>query len=183
MKTLTVFLVLALALTAAAFCPRNNKAHAPVEVSLTSLTAPENTDVTLHRLHAATAAHVWEVYVQEGSHVTRGQVLAKLAVPLNTVARQQAQANVAKAQQQLTALAATANPDAALVAQAQQRVTEAGARLAGTPKQVTFAFVQAPADGIIVGQPVAAGTRVSDTTAVAVLAQPNVVPTAALTAN
>jgi multidrug resistance efflux pump len=182
MKTLAVFLFLALALTAAAFCPRI-KQKTLATISLAPLVTATNADVTLHRLHAAVPARLWEVYVHEGTSVTRGQVLAKLAVPLNSLERQRAQAEVEKATREHAALLATPGGDAAALEQGRQRVARANQQLSNTPRQMTFVFVQASASGTIVSLPVLTGSHVSDTTAIAVLAEPNQVPTTALTAN
>lgn len=122
----------------------------------------------LRHLPAASAGRVWEVYVQTGSVVKRGQLLAKVAVPLHSASQQQAEAALYRALQLEEQLTHTApgKQSAAAVTQARQRVAVIRQRLAAMPRQLAFVYVQAPANGTVVRLPVNTGTYVSDSTTV-----------------
>lgn len=122
----------------------------------------------LRHLPAAATGRVWEVYVQSGSQVKRGQVLAKLLVPLHTVGQQQAEKELQQAKQQYKQLL-SANPNqvsAQALEQTRLQLVAAQQKMASAPKQVTFVFIQAPADGVVARIPASAGTYVSDSSTV-----------------
>ncbi|MBO0359382.1 efflux RND transporter periplasmic adaptor subunit [Hymenobacter sp. BT186] len=120
----------------------------------------------LRHLPATSAGRVWEMYVQTGSVVKRGQLLAKVAVPLHTVSQQQAEVELRQAlhlQEQLNNAAPYEKTEVA-IAQTRQRIAAIRQRLAAMPRQLTFVYVQAPANGTVVRLPVNTGTYVADST-------------------
>lgn len=122
----------------------------------------------LRHLSAASAGRVWEVYVQPGSVVKRGQLLAKVAVPLHSVAQQQAERELAQAEQRHAQLlgAAPGSVSGAVLKQARQRVATVRQRLAAAPRHLAFVYVQAPAAGTVARLPVHMGAYVSDSTTI-----------------
>lgn len=166
MKTKTLFFVSLTGVTLAAGailsqgCPRiATEAEVPTP---TAVAGP------LRHLPAATVGRVWEVYVQTGSRVKRGQVLAKLVAPLHTVGQQQAETDVQSTKQRYSQLlsAESGQVSAQVLAQAREQLVAANLKLAGAPKQVTFVFLQAPVDGVVARVPAPAGTYVSDSSTV-----------------
>lgn len=117
----------------------------------------------LRHVPAAQAGRVWEVYVQPGSMVKRGQLLAKVAVPLHSASQQQLEIELRRAEQVQRATAISGH-DTTTAALAYQRVAALRQRLAAVPRQLAFVYVQAPATGTVVRLPVATGTYVADST-------------------
>lgn len=117
----------------------------------------------LRHLSAATGGRVWEVYVQAGSPVKRGQLVAKVAVPLHTVAQQQAETEVQQAHLHHAQLlnAAPGQVSAEALEQARQRVAASSRQLAAIPRQLSFIYIQAPTDGIVAASPTRTGTYVA----------------------
>jgi multidrug resistance efflux pump len=108
------------------------------------------------------------MYVQTGSVVKRGQLLAKVAVPLHSASQQQVEVELRHAlhlEDQLRH-AAPNKETAAAVEQVRQRVATIRQRLAAMPRQLTFVYVQAPANGTVVRLPVNTGTYVADSTTI-----------------
>lgn len=166
MKTKTLFLIslLSVILAAGAILSQGCPRIASEEKVLAS---PSFTGPVRH-LPAAATGRVWEVYVQSGSRVKRGQVLAKLLVPLHTVSQQQAEQEFQQAKQQYSQLLG-ANPKQVSVQaleQTSKQLEAAQQKIASAPKQVTFVFVQAPADGVVARVPAPTGTYVSDSSTV-----------------
>ncbi|UOQ65456.1 efflux RND transporter periplasmic adaptor subunit [Hymenobacter volaticus] len=166
MKTKTLFLlsILGVILATGAIltqgCPRI--VTEGKELTSSPVTGP------LRHLPAATTGRVWEVYVQSGSQVKRGQVLAKLLVPLHTVGQQQAEKELRQAKKQYDQLlsAVPNQVSAQALEQARQQLVAAQQKAASAPKQVTFVFIQAPANGVVARVPAPAGTYVSDSSTV-----------------
>ncbi|WP_375437939.1 efflux RND transporter periplasmic adaptor subunit [uncultured Hymenobacter sp.] len=166
MKTRTLFLVSLTGVTLAAGailsqgCPR---VTAEVE-----MLAPTPVVGPLRHLPAATVGRVWTVYVQSGSHIKRGQVLAKLLVPLHTVSQQQAENEFQRAKQHYSQLLGT-KPELVptqAVEQAYKQMVAARQKLATAPKLVTFVFIQAPVDGVVARIPAPAGSYVTDSSTI-----------------
>ena len=127
--------------------------------------------VRLHRLHAPQAGHVWEVYVKSGDQVQPGQLVAKLAVPLESAEKQQRAATFSRVKAHYAHLLAT-QATAAVLTQARREVVAAGQAVVETPKLYTFVFVAATTGGTVTGQPLHSGKYLSDSSTVAVIAEP-----------
>lgn len=125
----------------------------------------------LHRVAAAHAGRVWEVYAAPGAPVQRGALLAKLAVPLHSVAQQQREAELRQAQTRRAQLLAQ-HASAPLLAHADRQLAAVTRRVADVPAQYTFVFVTAPASGTVAGQVAGPGQYLTDSSTVAVIAEP-----------
>lgn len=166
MKTKTLFVVslLGIILATGAIlsqgCP-----HVPNEVGIM---APIPISGPLRHVPAAAAGRVWEVYVPSGSQIKRGQVLAKLMVPLHTVSLQQAEREFQHIQQRYNQQLGdkSGQISSQVLEQTRKQLATARQTVASVPKQVTFVFIQAPVDGIVARVPAPSGTYVSDSSTV-----------------
>ncbi|WP_169515039.1 efflux RND transporter periplasmic adaptor subunit [Hymenobacter norwichensis] len=139
----------------------------PLAATTEMVVAPVLVAGPLRHLPAASAGRVWELYVQPGSVVKRGQLLAKVAVPLRSAAQQQLEAQLRQALQRQGQLpAARSGNDSVVIRQANQQVAAIRQRLSAMPRQLTFVYVQAPANGTVVRLPVNTGSYIADSTTV-----------------
>jgi biotin carboxyl carrier protein len=125
----------------------------------------------LHRVRTPQAGRLWEVYVQPGEVVQRGQLLAKVAIPLHSLEQQAREAQFQRRQQHYRALVQRQAPAAALT-RARRELVEAGHRVAGAPKVYSFAFITAPTSGTVQRQPTRPGQYLTDSSTVALLVAP-----------
>ena len=121
-------------------------------------------------MRAARAGRVWEVYAISGEQVQRGQLLAKIAIPLRSVEKQQREAEFQRVKHEYALLIKKNAPQAEL-AQARLRLAEAGHRLVEAPALYTFVFVEAASSGTITGPAVRPGQYLTDSSTVAVIAE------------
>lgn len=119
---------------------------------------------------ATVAGRVWEVYFTEGQHVRKGQLLLKVAQKLISADHHRLQQQLTQQQQQLASLAARPAAPAAELTATTARVAATERQLAALPAQLSFQFVTAPHDGVMVGRSVAAGDYLSVGAAIGQLA-------------
>jgi multidrug efflux pump subunit AcrA (membrane-fusion protein) len=117
---------------------------------------------------ATVAGRVWEVYFTEGQHVRQGQLLLKVTQKLVSAEHYRLQQQLTQ-QQQHAALAAR-RPAAAGLAATAAAVAATGRQLAALPTQLSFQFVTAPHDGVMVRRSVTTGDYLSVGTAIGQLA-------------
>lgn len=139
----------------------------PLAATTETVVTPVLVAGPLRHLPAASAGRVWELYVQTGSVVKRGQLLAKVAVPLHTAGQQQLEGQLRRALQRQQQLRGTRSAnDSAAVQQVRQQVAAFRQRLGAMPRQLTFVYVQAPANGTVVRLPATTGSYVADSTTI-----------------
>lgn len=118
---------------------------------------------------ATVAGRVWEVYFTEGQRVRQGQLLLKVAQQLVSAEHHRLQQLLGRQQQQQATLTAR-QPAAAELAAAAARVATTTRQLAALPKQLSFLFVTAPHDGVMVRRSVVSGDYLSVGTTIGQLA-------------
>lgn len=126
---------------------------------------------------ATVAGRVWEVYFTEGQRVRQGQLLLKVAQKLVSTEHYRLQQQLTR--QQLQQATLTAQRPAAVateLAAAAALVAATGQQLAALPTQLSFQFVTAPHDGVMVRRSVAAGDYLSIGTVVGQLAPLPTIP-------
>lgn len=128
-------------------------------------------NVELHSVRVAKAGRLWEVYVKNGDTVRKGQLLAKVAIPLHSLEKQQREAQFHNLKQRYSFLVEQNAPAAAL-AQARQALVEAGHQVASAPKLYSFEFITATTSGTVQGRSVQPGQYLTDSSTVAVIANP-----------
>ncbi|WBA41030.1 biotin/lipoyl-binding protein [Hymenobacter canadensis] len=111
---------------------------------------------------ATVAGRVWEVYFTEGQHVRKGQLLLKVAQKLVSAEHHRLQQQLTRQQLRQTTLTGQqpAAPATELAA-AAALVAATGQQLAALPSQLSFQFVTAPHDGVMVRRSVASGDYLS----------------------
>lgn len=132
-------------------------------------------------IRTAYAGRVWEVYFHEGQRVRKGQLLMKLVEKLPSVTQQQLQNRLAQQQRTYDALVARhlSATDAALTA-AQEQLAATRQQLAQAVPLLSYVFVTAPADGIVLGKVVNVGDYLTVQTVVAQLSSDLVADTTLL---
>lgn len=171
MKTTRFFLLLLL-LTLTGSVAFSRLRHSTSPLKAAAVTAPRSLlPVRLHRLYAPQAGRVWEVYVKYGDQVRPGQLVAKLAVPLESAEKQQRAAAFSRVKQHYAHLL-TMHAPAVMLAQARRGVVAAGQLVVETPKLYTFVFVEATTGGTITGRTPHSGNYLSDSSTVAIVAEP-----------
>lgn len=146
-----------LTLTGGAAFSRFRHAAPALNVAAAPLPRPSQ-PVRLHRLHAPQAGRVWEVYVKSGDQVQPGQLVAKLAVPLESAEKQQRSATFSRVKEHYAHLLALQAP-VPVLAQARRELVAAGQAVVETPKLYTFVFVAATTGGIVTGHRAARASR------------------------
>jgi multidrug resistance efflux pump len=111
------------------------------------------------------------VYVKPGDVVQRGQLLAKVAIPLYSLERQTREAQFQRRKQHYSALVQM-QASATALAQARRELVEAGHWVAGAPKVYSFEFITAPTNGTVQRHPSRSGQYLTDSSTVALLATP-----------
>lgn len=120
---------------------------------------------------ATVAGRVWEVYFTEGQRVRQGQLLLKVAQKLVSAEHHRLQQLLSRQQlQQATLTAQRPTAAASELAAAVALVAATTQQLAALPTQLSFQFVTAPHDGVMVRRSVAAGKYLSVGTAIGQLA-------------
>lgn len=171
MKTTRFFLLfLLLTLTGSGAFSRFRHSAAPLKETAAPAARPL-LPVRLHRLRAPQAGRIWEVYVKPGDQVEAGQLVAKLAVPLESAEKQQRAAAFNRLKQHYAHLLAMQAP-ASVLLRARREVVAAGQFVVETPKLYTFVFIEATTSGTVTGPILHSGKYLSGSSTVVIVAEP-----------